>query len=118
MRTAKEQFDGLHKLALLVGKSECNCFINPAGSDVAFLYAADTPNASQVAYASGGYDIWVRGVNGADLQATDLSIEDAAKVVVAEYHLAKAARIKARHPEMDTNTILKKLADGYQKQRQ
>jgi hypothetical protein len=113
MLTVNEQFEGLRQLAELVGKSECNCLIRPAGSDVAFLYAAHTENASQVVCASGGgrYDIWTRD----GLQRSDLSIDDAAKVVVAEYHLAKAARIKARYPSMDIGIILKTLSDGYQK---
>lgn len=114
MRTAKEQIDGLLKLARLVGKSECNCLLHHERGDVAFLYAAHTPNPSQVVYASGGYDVWTNNGGGLHLQASDLSIKDAAKVVVAEYHLAKAARIKARDPSMDTDTIMKKLAEGYQ----
>lgn len=112
MRTAREQIDGLLELAKLIGKSECNCRIAFGQGDVPFLSAAHTPKPSQVVYASEGYDVWTH--DGPALKAADLSIEDAAKVVVAEYHLAKAARIKARDPSLDIDTIMKTLAEGYQ----
>jgi hypothetical protein len=113
LRTPGEQVWGLKLLADLVGKSECNCWIRNDPGDVAYLAAADTPGASQIVYATGGYDVWTTGAH--NLQATNLSIEDAAKVVVAEYHLAKAARIKARHPDLSADEIMKTLAKGYQK---
>jgi hypothetical protein len=123
MRSPEEQMEGLIRLAELVGNSECNTTIMPAGSDVAYLMAAHTPRASQIVYASGGYDVWVYDPKGSDdtfssgyhLQCPDLSIEDVAKVVVGEYHQAKAARIKALHPNWSVDFIMKKLAKGYQK---
>lgn len=117
MRSPKEQIYGLMKLAELVGKSECNTFIQRPLGDVAFLIAADTPDASQIVYASGGYDVWVWKGENMTIQSTDLSIEDAAKVVVAEYHLAKAARIKTMRPDLDIKDIMNTLTEGYQKRR-
>jgi hypothetical protein len=114
MRSKQEQLAGLMELADLIGRSECNACICQDPGDATYLMAVDTPGASQIVYASGGYEVWTCGPDRLHLQSPDLSLEDAAKVVVAEYHLAKAARIRVRNPNMSIDTIMKKLAKGYQ----
>lgn len=102
------------RLGKVIGRKECNFGIWQNPGDVTYLMAADTPNASQVVYAADGYDVWTH-VNGKlDLQATNLSAENAAKVVVAEYFLAKAARVLQRDPKQNASEIMGILERGYQ----
>lgn len=111
---ATKQLRGLMALAKMIGRSEVNCLISPAtNSDVAFLQATDTPGASQIVYVSGDYDVWADG--GTRMRAHDLSINDAAEVVVTEYFLAKATRIKAHSPHMEIADIMNRLRSGYQR---
>jgi len=116
MRTPDEQHFGLDQVARLVSQFECNCGMQMAGTDVAFLQAVDTPNASQVVYASGGYDVWNRNDAGDEMniQATDLTAEDAAAVIIIEYLSAKAARVKVHKPHMTIPEIMHILVNGYQ----
>jgi hypothetical protein len=121
MRSLEEQIVGLKRLADLIGESECNTMINydPKSGDVAYLIAVDTPRASQVVYADQGYDVWAWNptISYGDLQSTNLSIDAAAKVVVAEYHLAKTARVLQHRKDMTADEVMTILAKGYQKKR-
>ena len=115
MRSAEEQFAGLRRLAEVIGKHECNVAIKLADGDVASLTAVDTPGASEVVYVVGGYDVWTYEGGRQRLQAGDLSCEQAAEIVVSEYFLAKAARIKQHSPHLDADQIMAKLREGYQR---
>lgn len=115
MVTAAEQHYRLDRVAKLVGPFECNCGMSVAGADVASLQAVDTPDASQIVYASGtGYDVWTGRGNQLKLQKTELSAEDAAVVIIIEYLTAKAARVKAHKPHMEVSEIMRRLINGYQ----
>ena len=115
MRSAEEQLAGLMRLAEEIGKHECNVAIYPAGGDVAHLIAVDTPGASEVVYVVGGYDVWTYEGGRQRLQASDLSCEQAAEIVVSEYFLAKAARVKQLYPHLDAEQIMAHLREGYQR---
>jgi len=117
MRTPKEQVAGLNKLAqYLTKKWEVNVgIVCPTDGDVPYLYAAAVPTPSQITYAANGYDVWVQGPERYDLQSTDLTLEQAAEVVKAEYFLAKAARTKANYPHLALDEIMKTLEAGYQR---
>src|SRR5262245_487965 len=117
MRTNSEQLKGLDELAtFIMQKAEVNVMIQPSGADVAYLMATDTPHASQIVYATDGYDVWkwVSISNGYHLQASDLTIEQAAEIVIAEYFLAKAARIKEHSLHLSIDEIMTTLRRGYQ----
>lgn len=111
MRTKQQQLANLQKLATEIGKFECNVVIVSRPGDVAFLQAVDTPGATEIVYAADGYDAWLDG----HLQKTDLSLKQAAEIVVNEYFLAKTARILTRDPTQNADEIMKRLFAGYQR---
>ena len=119
----KAMYAGLTRLMRVAEKKEINMAIYPPNyksptgeivSDVPFLIAVDTPDASQIVFDpnSDRYDAWSN--DGAKLLTGNLSLAKAAKLVTTEYFWAKATRVKAHHPDADINEIMAELERGYQ----
>jgi hypothetical protein len=116
--TDSEQLAGLATLQSIIGTYEVNTMMVRAPGDVAFVAAADVPDASQICYASGeGYDVW-RWRNGARrLAETNLSVSDAANIVIMEYLTEKVRRAKRLNPNLrgySDKVLLAHLLKGYQ----
>lgn len=89
MRTEDEQRAGLDELARLIMRARCNSGIWPGRGDVLYLAALGPPEPSEVCYVIGGYDVW--GRRPQTLLAVNLTIDQAAEVVIREYREWKSA---------------------------
>lgn len=117
MRESVDQLGGLSRLAERLGKYEVNSVIKQDPGDVACLQMLDTPGGSQAVYADpkvDAYDIWN---SEGHLQKPNLTIGETVEVLVAEYFLAKAARVKQHRPDLSVDEIMVTLRAGYQKSR-
>lgn len=128
MASNDEQMDGLSRLAKMIAKKEVNVAVLPSVykdtmgrrvQDVCYLIALHTPSPSQIVYNGEDYDVWTvePTIDGPRLhmQKPGLTMKQAAEVVIAEYFLAKAARIKAASPDIEIDAIMHALWNGYQK---
>jgi len=117
VRTEAEQIAGLLTLQQIIGTFEVNTVMLRPTGDVVFVQAVDTPDASEVCYASGGYDVWRWRKGKRRLAETDLDVGAAANVVIMEYMRAKVRRAKKNDPrlrEYSDDELLTHLLKGYQ----
>jgi len=114
---------GLTRLANHLKRKEINFGIAPAGykdsrgrtvQDVPFLQALDTPDASQIVCdGDDRYDAW--SSDGSEMRSSNMTLEQASKLVWTEYCFAKVARIKERDPTVDVDKLMRTLERGYQR---
>jgi len=114
---------GLKRLADHLKRKEINFGIAPAEHkdsrgrtvrDVPFLQAVNTPDASQIVCdAKGRYDAW--SPDGSEIRSSNLTLEQASKLVWTEYCFAKVARIKERDPTVNVDKLMRTLERGYQR---
>jgi hypothetical protein len=109
---------GLLGLLQLVKKKEVNVAIYSTASDVPFMVALDTPDASQIVCDESGklYDAW--SSNGAEMRSVNLTKSQAAELITKEYFWAKAARAKQSNSnlkDLSIGEIVQILERGYQK---
>ena len=108
----EDEFESLKLVADLAGRHEVNVMlVPPADGAVGYLQAMDTPKASRVICASGGgYDIW----RGNKLVRANQAAVATANLVIAEYTVAKAKRVRRLYPHLTMRQILDVLLKGYQ----
>lgn len=116
MYEPEAQLEGLKRLADVLKQSEVNFLLVPPGSDMAYIEMADTPRGPHAIYDSHSktYDIWKWGQKRPGMKQCGLSVEDAAEVLVTEYLMAKAKRIRKRNRDMSLSEIMQILRRGYQ----
>ena len=112
----KTQVEGLQKLADILRKSEVNFYLRTPGSDMGYIEMADTLRGPHAIFdpTTKTYDIWRWGRKRAVMKERDLSAEDAAEILITEYFLAKAKRIRKRRPDLSVQEIMQTLRRGYQ----
>jgi hypothetical protein len=115
MRSREEQIAGLRRLADEISPAEVNFVINltPRG-DVPNLEMLDTSGSPQMVYADQStdtYDFWSSG----KLVKPNIPLEEAARIMIQEYFVAKAKRIQKHHPHLSKTWIMKRLWEGYQR---
>ena len=114
---ASDQLEGLRKLADVLHQHEINFVLVPMTADMAYIEMCDTPRGPHAIFDphSKTYDIWKWGRKRPGMKYSDLSAEDAAEILITEYFMAKAKRVRKNFPDMSMTKIMETLRHGYQK---